>query len=108
MIRADRNAEINEKLRNEYYSFTVPFLTEWSAAFDKEVPPSRINEFGIIDEKRYDTDKGVLFVGKETNNWDNEDYEKGILFRSWMERALLSMGLPVEIISASIRICGTT
>lgn len=85
MIRADRNAEINEILRNEYYSFTVPFLTEWSAAFDKEVPPSRINEFGIIDEKRYDTDKGVLFVGKETNNWDNEDYEKGILFRSWME-----------------------
>ena len=107
MIRADRNAEINEILRNEYYSFTVPFLTEWSAAFDKEVPPFRINEFGIIDEKRYDTDKGVLFVGKETNNWDNEDYEKGILFRGWME-ALLSMGLPVEIISASIRICGTT
>ncbi len=60
MIRADRNAEINEILRNEYYSFTVPFLTEWSAAFDKEVPPFRINEFGIIDEKRYDTDKGVL------------------------------------------------
>lgn len=85
MIRADRNAEINEILRNEYYSFTVPFLTEWSAAFDKEIPPSRINEFGIIDEKRYDTDKGVLFVCKETNNWDNEDYEKGILFRGWME-----------------------
>lgn len=107
MIRADRNAEINEILRNEYYSFTVPFLTEWSAAFDKEVPPFRINEFGIIDEKRYDTDKGVLFVGKETNNWDNEDYEKGYFFVvGW--RALLSMGLPVEIISASIRICGTT
>lgn len=107
MIRADRNAEINEILRNEYYSFTVPFLTEWSAAFDKEVPPSMINEFGIIDENATILTKESSLFAKKQIIGIMRTMKKGYFFVvGW--RALLSMGLPVEIISASIRICGTT
>ena len=85
MIREAKNAKINNDLRAAYQSATESFLAAWSYAFTYETPPCRINEFGIIDEARYDTDEGVLFVGKETNNWRDQDYENGTLFRSWME-----------------------
>lgn len=84
MINEKKNAEINERLRSEYRNATAAFLSEWAKAFTGEIPPCRINEFGIIDESRYDTDNGVLFICKETNGWKNEDYEAGTLFRGWM------------------------
>lgn len=85
MVNVKKNTEINEHLRSEYRSSTAAFLSEWAKAFAWDIPPCRINEFGIIDESKYDTDQGVLFICKETNGWRNEDYEKGTLFRSWME-----------------------
>ena len=85
MVNMKKNAEINERLRSEYQSVTAVFLNEWAKAFAEEIPPCRINEFGIIDESRYDTNNGILFICKETYGWKNEDYENGVLFRSWME-----------------------
>ena len=85
MIDINLNAEINRLLRLEYQAATAEFLSEWKKAFTEDSPPCRINEFGIIDESRYDADNGVLFICKETNGWANEDYESGCLFRGWME-----------------------
>lgn len=83
MINAKDNALINARLINEYKNATESFLREWSAAF-QEVTPFRMNEFGIIDIHQYDTDNGILFIGRETNGWDDEDYKNGCLFRDWM------------------------
>lgn len=83
MINAKDNALINARLRNEYDATTENFLKLWSNAFD-EKPPIRMNEFGIIDIHQYDTENGILFIGRETNGWDDEDYKNGCLFRDWM------------------------
>lgn len=85
MIDVKLNIEINERLCAEYQSASEAFLNEWTKAFKEDTPPCRINEFGIIDESRYDADNGVLFICKETNGWSNKDYESGCLFRGWME-----------------------
>lgn len=86
MIDVKKNREINEKLKNLYDSYTSEFLKEYTAAFlsDKN-PPDRINEFGIIDESLYDADCGILVIAKETNHWDNKDFEEGTLFRTWLQ-----------------------
>ena len=83
MINAKDNALINARLRKEYEATTESFLKVWSESF-RESPPFRMNEFGIIDIHKYDTDNGILFVGRETNGWDDEDYKNGCLFRNWM------------------------
>lgn len=85
MIAPKTNKAINELLRKEYKAATTELLAEWEKAFTSEIAPSRINEFGIIDEERYDADNGILFICRETNGWSNEDYESGCLFRGWME-----------------------
>ncbi len=86
MIDLKRNKEINEELRKLYKANTDEFLKEYKKAFTRdENPPKRINEFGIIDEENYDTDNGILVIAKETNGWDNEEFEKGELFRTWMQ-----------------------
>lgn len=85
MIDVKLNMEINKRLRSEYQIATAAFLSEWTKAFTEDNPPCRINEFGIIDENRYDANNGVLFICKETNGWSNEDYESDCLFRGWME-----------------------
>lgn len=92
MIDKQKNESINNKLKDEYERHTSEFLEEWGKAF-REVAPNRINEFGIIDEERYDAENGILVIGKETNDWSNEDYEKGCLFRGWME-GITRNGLP--------------
>lgn len=92
MIDRRKNALINAKLKAEYEKYTSEFLEEWENAFG-EVPPNRINEFGIIDISRYDTDNGILVIGRETNGWSNEDYENGCLFRGWIEE-ITKNGLP--------------
>lgn len=83
MIDCKKNAQINAQLQALYEEYTADFLKEWSAAF-QEKPPCRINEFGIIDEQRYDTHNGILFIGRETNDWSDKEYADGCLFRSWM------------------------
>lgn len=82
-INAKDNALTNARLTALYEENTAEFLREWSAAFG-EKSPCRMNDFGIIDIHRYNTANGILFIGRETNGWSDEDYESGCLFRSWM------------------------
>lgn len=91
MINAKDNAVINAKLRVLYEENTEVFLKKWEQAFLEDIkagkmeePPCRINEFGVIDIHKYDSDNGILFVCRETNNWENKDYANGCLFRQWM------------------------
>ncbi len=90
-INANDNALINAKLAALYKKNTTEFLKVWSDAFN-DIPPCRINEFGIIDIHRYNTANGILFIGRETNGWSDEDYESGCLFRNWM-REISQKGL---------------
>ncbi len=85
MVDKQKNKQINDLLRKEYELATDEFLIEWQKAFPKDKPPFRINEFGIIDEDRYDAENGVLFICRETNKWRDEEFEAGCLFRGWME-----------------------
>ena len=48
-----KNALINAKLKALYDEYTPAFLSAWSDAFE-EAAPCRMNEFGIIDIRRYD------------------------------------------------------
>lgn len=84
MIDRDRNRKINAALSTLYERYSAAYLTAYIKAFRDENPPERINEFGIIDEERYDADNGILFVAKETNDWDNKDFQNGYFFRKWM------------------------
>ena len=84
MIDRDRNRKINAALSTLYEKYSAAYLTAYIKAFRDENPPERINEFGIIDEERYDADNGILFVAKETNDWDNKDFQNGYFFRKWM------------------------
>ncbi len=84
MISPAANRAINARLRTAYQTATDAFLTTWHECFQL-TPPCRINEFGIIDENRYDRDNGILCVARETNDWSDEEYEAGCLFRPWME-----------------------
>lgn len=82
-INAKDNALINARLTALYKENTAEILKEWSVAFG-ETPPCRINDFGIINIHRYNTSNGILFIGRETNGWSDEEFESGCLFRSWM------------------------
>ena len=83
MINVQENILINERLKKAYEDATPEMLKIWSEIYNQK-PPFRMNEFGIIDVEKYDTDNGILFIGRETNGWDDKDYEKGYLFREWM------------------------
>ena len=84
MIDLDRNRKINAALSALYEEYCADYLTTYIQAFGDGNPTERINEFGIIDEERYDADNGILFVAKETNDWDNKDFQNGYFFRKWM------------------------
>ena len=83
MINVKKNIEINNKLSELYLQYTKQFLDAYAEAFN-DPPPPRINEFGIINVEKYDADNGILFIGKETNDWQDDDFNNGILFRSWL------------------------
>lgn len=80
----DRNRKLNAALSALYEEYSAAYLTAYILAFGDVDPPERINEFGIIDEERYDADNGTLFIAKETNGWENENFQKGYFFREWM------------------------
>lgn len=86
------NRGINAELSKLYEGYRASYLTAYVEAFRDPAPPQRINEFGIVDENRYDASKGILFVAKETNGWCNEDYAAGVLFRTWL-RDMTTHGL---------------
>lgn len=82
------NELINCKLRTLYKQYQEEFLDIWEKIRYTETPvsrPYRLNEFGIVDVSRYDTDSGILFVGKELNGWKDEDLRAGWSFLSWMQ-----------------------
>ncbi|MDO4267385.1 MAG: hypothetical protein Q4C73_02835 [Eubacteriales bacterium] len=78
-----KNDRINAGLKELYDEYTSGFLSVWADAFG-ETAPCRMNEFGIIDTHRYRAENGILFIGRETNGWDDSAYEEGCLFRSWL------------------------
>lgn len=82
-FEAKDNTLINAKLKALYEEYTPDFLSAWTDSFGEKAP-CRMNEFGIIDIHRYNPQNGILFVGRETNGWSDEDYENGCLFRDWM------------------------
>lgn len=76
MIDKVKNEEINRQLDKLYQSVTEEFLREYrSAFFDDPNPPSRIHKFGIVNPEQYDTDNGLLVICRETNGWDNQDFD---------------------------------
>lgn len=77
------NAQINARLKALYDAYTPRILSAWSDAYDAPAP-FRMNEFGIIDIQRYHAADGVLFLGRETNGWSDQDYADGCLFRDWL------------------------
>lgn len=85
MINAEKNRWLNQALCDLYEAHGEEYLAAYRSAFHDTEAPHRINEFGIIDVDRYDTDAGVLFIARETNGWSNEDFGSGCLFRSWAE-----------------------
>lgn len=87
MIHVEENGRINQALRDLYNAYSQEYLAAYRSIFARldTDPPCRINEFGIIDEERYDTDAGVLFVARENNGWSNEEFEDGSLVRGWLE-----------------------
>lgn len=93
------NISINQALSELYEKNTESILKEWKNAFctknSNEVPPCRINEFGIIDIETFDRDNGILFIGKETNGWRNEDYANNDLFLPWIQN-IAKGNLPTE------------
>ena len=82
------NSEINQKLQQLYAENTTALLSCWGKHYS--VPeadyPCRINEFGIIDTERFDKEKRILVIGKETNGWSNEDYKNNDMFIPWMTK----------------------
>lgn len=85
MSDVKKNNQINEELTALYKQHTGLLLSDWEKHFG-EPRPTRVNEFGIIDEEKYDADDGILFICKETNGWDYDDFNNGILFRTWMQQ----------------------
>ena len=67
MIKIKENKRINEDLKKLYEDKTKEFLKLWEDCFKGEKAPDRINEFGIIDTEKFDTEKRILVIGKETN-----------------------------------------
>ena len=76
------NREKNQELENLYKKNEKEFLIEWESAFQQQ-PPCCLNLFGIVDEARY---ADILFIGKETNGWGNEYYQKEDRFLPWLDR----------------------
>ena len=87
MIDQTENKRINSELQKVYKEQEEAFLDLWEASRKETDPKPRpfgVNVFGIIDPQRYDTDNGVLFIGKELNGWKDEDLREGCVFLTWM------------------------
>lgn len=108
MIKVEENKRINEDLKKLYEDNTEKFLELWKECFeteenkkakDFETAPNRINEFGIIDPQKFDTDNGILVIGKETNGWSNKAYTNPDepLFREWLYNMATTQEITGEI-----------
>ena len=96
MINKLKNEKINKDLKELYSKYTSEFLKEWKECYGQE-PPSRMNEFGIIDVEKYDAENGILVIGRETNGVEGwfENNSDNDLFINWMhEISIGKCGLP--------------
>lgn len=94
MIDVNKNIETNKKLKSLYKEYTVDFLEMWQKIYEEEAP-CRINEFGIIDPEKYDSDNGILIICRETNGWNNQDFANNCLFLDWIRNITIN-GLSSE------------
>ena len=92
MPTVEKNRIINKELSRLYLESSDLLINSWKT-ITKESPPERINEFGIIDEDRYNAEYGVLFICKETNGWSDEDFNNKLYFRNWM-KDITKSGMP--------------
>ena len=96
MINKLENEKINKDLKELYSKYTFEFLKEWKECYGQE-PPSRMNEFGIIDVEKYDAENGILVIGRETNGVEGwfENNSDNDLFINWMHYiSVEKCGLP--------------
>lgn len=85
MVNKKENMRINNELKKIYEKNKEKHLDIWKECYC-EKPPTRINEFGIIDINRYETKNGILVIGRETNGvegWFNNNSDND-LFINWM------------------------
>ncbi len=87
MIDEQKNKEINQKLKDLYEKNASDFITLWKECYHNETELAHINTFGIIDPQRYDTENGVLVIGREANgkDWHEINFEdESNLFVNWL------------------------
>ena len=84
MIDVNKNQEINQKLSEIYEKYSKAHIDAYVKAFNDTDPPCRMNEFGIIDIEKFDSDNAILFISKEKNGWSNEEFNNNIFFRNWL------------------------
>lgn len=96
MINVIENERINSELRKLYKDNTEKFLKLWKECYN-ENPPIRMNEFGIIDLEKYESQNGILVIGRETNGVEGwfENNSDDDLFINWMRKISIgTCGLP--------------
>lgn len=79
MCNKAHNAKVNRQLDAMYENHKAAFL---EAANEKD---GLFTRYGIIDEGVYDPQKGVLLIGKETNELTVGSSHSGeVDFRAWL------------------------
>lgn len=70
MVDVEKNEKTNEQLRKLYQRVQPDFLDEYEKCYGERKP--FLLDFGIVDEKQYDKDNGILIVLKEARDWNFE------------------------------------
>ncbi len=92
-MNKQENERINKELRELYLKHTAEHRHTWKKCYGEE-PPKRINEFGVIDVKRYDVKNGILVIGRETNGvkgWFERNLDED-LFINWLNKISINEG----------------
>ena len=92
MSDVKKNIKINEELRKLYAKNTEKHLDIWKECCGEKAPRC-INEFGIIDVERYDSEEGILVIGRETNgdSWYKNDFD--VIFTDWLREISKKIGI---------------
>lgn len=96
MVNTDKNEKLNQELKALYSRVTDEFLAEYKKAFSEDTnPPNCLIEFGIVDEKSYDADNGILMILKETNGWNDKDFQEKLTYKDFV-RAVIEEGASIN------------
>lgn len=79
MIKRERNIEMNAQLQKLYDDNTDAFIKCWECCYENKKANS-LCTFGIVDVESYDADNGILFICKETRNWNPDAFD----FFDWL------------------------